>query len=252
MSGRGRAAERSALPSPPGSGRWYISPSYSSRSPRAMSRTISIISRMRCTGRSNGTPCQPSTTCGPLAPSPRMKRSSDIDGEAHRRHRHVRRRARARLHDPGAEPDARRAGGQEGERRDGVVPPGLRRPDVVRAEPLGLHHVGARRGPVLVGEPQRDGDAHGLRQRGGDLPELFRRGPCRAAGGTGATPASRAGRTRDAGSCGRGARRDRRRSPARRAPTGRVPARRTRPGRSGAALPRGSYARGAERGPRPR
>ena len=39
--------------------------------------TISIVSRVRCTGRSNGTPCQPSITCGPLAPIPRISRPSD-------------------------------------------------------------------------------------------------------------------------------------------------------------------------------
>ena len=38
---------------------------------------ISIVSRVRCTGRSNGTPCQPSITCGPLAPIPRIIRPSD-------------------------------------------------------------------------------------------------------------------------------------------------------------------------------
>ena len=40
-------------------------------------RTISIVSRVRCTGRSNRTPCQPSITCGPLVPIPRINRPSD-------------------------------------------------------------------------------------------------------------------------------------------------------------------------------
>ena len=42
-------------------------------------RTISISSRMRWIGLRNGTPCQPSTTCGPLAPRPSTKRPCDID-----------------------------------------------------------------------------------------------------------------------------------------------------------------------------
>ena len=37
-----------------------------------------MISRIRCTGRSKTTPCQPSITCGPLTPSPSTKRWSDI------------------------------------------------------------------------------------------------------------------------------------------------------------------------------
>ena len=32
---------------------------------------------MRVSGALKGRPCNPSTTCGPLAPKPRMKRSSD-------------------------------------------------------------------------------------------------------------------------------------------------------------------------------
>ena len=40
-------------------------------------RTISIVSRVRCTGRSNRTPCQPSITCGPLVPIPRINRPSE-------------------------------------------------------------------------------------------------------------------------------------------------------------------------------
>src|SRR5215470_8134805 len=72
--GPGGAELRSARPRPPGSGSRYTWPSYSSRSPRSTLRTISITSRVRCTGWSNGTPCQPSTTCGPLTPRPRMNR----------------------------------------------------------------------------------------------------------------------------------------------------------------------------------
>jgi len=36
----------------------------------------------------------------------------------------------------------------KGQRRDAVVAPGLRGPDVVHAQALGLGHIGARLGPV--------------------------------------------------------------------------------------------------------
>ena len=39
---------------------------------------ISIVSRVRVTGLSKRTPCQPSMTCGPLVPIPRMNRPFDI------------------------------------------------------------------------------------------------------------------------------------------------------------------------------
>ena len=42
-------------------------------------RAISTISFMRCTGRSNRTPCQPSITCGPLVPSPSRNRPPESD-----------------------------------------------------------------------------------------------------------------------------------------------------------------------------
>ena len=42
-------------------------------------RTISTISRMRCTGRSKRMPCQPSMTWGPLTPSPSTKRPLDME-----------------------------------------------------------------------------------------------------------------------------------------------------------------------------
>src|SRR5207302_769953 len=41
------------------------------------SRQISMISRVRASGRSYGTPWKPSMTCGPDAPSPMMQRPSD-------------------------------------------------------------------------------------------------------------------------------------------------------------------------------
>ena len=39
-----------------------------------MSRTIFTYSRVRASGLSNGIPYQPSTTCGPETPRPRMNR----------------------------------------------------------------------------------------------------------------------------------------------------------------------------------
>ena len=39
-----------------------------------MRRTISTYSRVRASGRANGTPCQPSDTCGPDRPRPSRKR----------------------------------------------------------------------------------------------------------------------------------------------------------------------------------
>ena len=136
---------RSALPSPPGSGSSWWRPWYSSCSPRSAIRTISIVSRMRPSGCANERPCRPSTTCGPLAPRPRMKRSSERLGQRQRGHRRHRRRARADLHDAGAEQDPRRARRDEGERRHRVLAPRLGRPDGVHAEPLRLDGE-ARRG----------------------------------------------------------------------------------------------------------
>ena len=40
-------------------------------------RTISTVSRMRASGRLNETPCRPSITCGPEAPSPSRNRPPD-------------------------------------------------------------------------------------------------------------------------------------------------------------------------------
>ena len=42
-----------------------------------MSRQIWTYSRVRASGFGNGTPYQPSTTCGPLTPSPRCMRPPD-------------------------------------------------------------------------------------------------------------------------------------------------------------------------------
>ena len=45
---------------------------------RSTARTISTYSRIFVTGFPQGSPCQPSTTCGPETPSPRRKRPPDM------------------------------------------------------------------------------------------------------------------------------------------------------------------------------
>ena len=75
--GVGGISDRMARPSPPGSGSWYTAPSYSRRWPLVTARMISIVSRVRRTGWSKRTPCQPSITCGPLAPTPSTNRPSE-------------------------------------------------------------------------------------------------------------------------------------------------------------------------------
>jgi hypothetical protein len=52
-------------------------PAYVILPPSNAWRTISTVSRIRCTGRPNGTPCKPSMTCGPEGPSPSRNRPSD-------------------------------------------------------------------------------------------------------------------------------------------------------------------------------
>ena len=37
-----------------------------------------MVSRIRAIGRANGTPCRPSITCGPDAPSPSANRPPDM------------------------------------------------------------------------------------------------------------------------------------------------------------------------------
>ncbi len=39
---------------------------------------MSMYSRSRDNGLANASPCMPSTTCGPLTPRPRLKRSPEI------------------------------------------------------------------------------------------------------------------------------------------------------------------------------
>ena len=65
---------RSALPGPSGSGSVWCSPAYRTCSRRSAIRTTSTYSRVRPSGEPNGTPCQPSLTCGPETPRPRRKR----------------------------------------------------------------------------------------------------------------------------------------------------------------------------------
>ena len=80
--------------------------------------------------------------------------------EAHRSHRDERGRARAGLHDAGAEADARGARGDERQRGRRVVTPRFGGPHVVDAEPLRLDGIGGRLVPVVVGEPQGHGEPH--------------------------------------------------------------------------------------------
>ena len=54
------------------------SPWCSSGSRASALRTISTYSRVRVSGRANGTPYQPSETCGPDTPSPRRKRPPEM------------------------------------------------------------------------------------------------------------------------------------------------------------------------------
>ena len=83
-------------------------------------------------------PYQPSTTCGPDTPRPRMKRPPREVVHRHRGHRGGGRLARGHLHDRGAEPHVLRLRAPPGERRQHVGAVGLRRPDRVEAEPVGL------------------------------------------------------------------------------------------------------------------
>ena len=70
-------SRRIAFPSPPGRGRTWCLPAKRSFSPRHAMRTILTVSLRRVSGARYGTPCNPSTTCGPLAPSPSTKRPPD-------------------------------------------------------------------------------------------------------------------------------------------------------------------------------
>src|SRR5262245_21565694 len=96
---------------------------------------MSTYSRVRESGFANGWPYQPSTTCGPETPSPRIMRPRErwssvsaciaVD-------------AGVDLHDRGTEPDPRSVGADPRERREGVRAPRLGGPHRVVAEPLGF------------------------------------------------------------------------------------------------------------------
>ena len=153
MFGLAGCASRSALPSPPGSGSTWCAPAYSKRSPRNARRTISIVSRMRASGFANGTPCRPSTTCGPAGAEPEDEAVARDRRHRHRGHRGHARRARADLHDAGAEQEPLRLRGEIGERRDRVLAPRLRRPRRVDAELLGLDRERGERARSRASRP---------------------------------------------------------------------------------------------------
>ena len=97
-----------------------------------------MYSRVRASGLANGIPYQPSTTCGPDTPRPRMKRPPERMVHRHRRHRRRGRLARRHLHDRRAELQALGRCAPPRQRREAVRAVGLGRPDRVEAEPLGL------------------------------------------------------------------------------------------------------------------
>ncbi len=73
-----RMDSRIGLASPPGSGIVNSRPANETTFPRAASRTISTVSRIRASGWPNGTPCSPSITCGPEAPRPSRNRPLEM------------------------------------------------------------------------------------------------------------------------------------------------------------------------------
>ena len=79
----GLARSLSGLPSPlppwaSSSGRVNASPWCSSGTRASALRTTSTYSRVRASGLANGTPYQPSDTCGPDTPRPSRKRPPEI------------------------------------------------------------------------------------------------------------------------------------------------------------------------------
>ena len=147
----GEMVSLSALPGPSGSGSSSVSPWNSTRSRASAMRTTATYSRVRCSCLAKRCPCQPSATCGPEEPMPRIMRPLEswsivaaviavIAGER-----------------PGIwkMPEPRRIlrglPGEPAEHGGGVGAVGLRGPDRVVAEPLGLLHDGEL---VLRGEAQ--------------------------------------------------------------------------------------------------
>ena len=139
-----------------------------------------MYSRVRASGLANGIPYQPSTTCGPETPRPRMKRPPERMVHRHRRHRRGGGLARGHLHDRRAELDPLRRGAPPGQRRQAVRAVGLGRPDRVEAEPLGLGDrlgdAGRRAaGPVAGVQPELQIPGHAAGtivigpERGGEM-----------------------------------------------------------------------------------
>ena len=114
-----------------------------------------MYSRVRASGFSNGIPYQPSTTCGPDTPRPRMKRPSESMVHRHRRHRRRRGLAGGHLHDRRAELQALGRRAPPRQRRQAVGAVRLGRPDRVEAEALRLGDRldGARRRARLPSSP---------------------------------------------------------------------------------------------------
>ena len=159
----GLASSLSGLPSSlPSSGSWNSSPWYSSGPSRASAlRTISTYSRVRASGRANGTPCQPSDTCGPDTPSPSRKRPPDSTSSVAAVIA-VAAGVRAGIcmrAEP--EPDPLGHGGHVAEHRHRILAPRLGHPDRVETRLVGLH---GQRDLLLRGEPGPVGhvqaDAH--------------------------------------------------------------------------------------------
>ncbi len=67
----------SDLPGPSGSGSSSVSPLKATRSRARAIRTTAMYSRVFFSCGLNRCPCQPSATCGPLEPSPRIIRPSE-------------------------------------------------------------------------------------------------------------------------------------------------------------------------------
>ena len=67
----------SPVPVPAGNGSVTAVPSWVTLSPDQTLRQMSTVSRVRPSGLSNGTPCQPSMTCAPDVPMPSVKRPPD-------------------------------------------------------------------------------------------------------------------------------------------------------------------------------
>ena len=138
----GWTVSRSALPGPSGSGSVKCSPSYCDRSRGAAPcRTISTYSRVRGSGWSKRTPCQPSETCGPDTPEPEPEPAAGQGVERRGGHRRHRRGAGRDLEDGRADVDPLGLRGDPGEHRGGVGAVRLGRPARPRSR------AGRPRGP---------------------------------------------------------------------------------------------------------